>query len=146
PVGAAGSAGFARSVLREGRKAICRLLDQESFDLVNVHQPLAAAAVLEQVRSNRLPVLYTYLSPWADEYRIRHAGRAQSLAAAAALAERAWVQLNGQARERMEHRAVLQSDRMLVLSDFSRSQLREIHGVPMEKVTVVPGGVDTEKF
>src|SRR5262249_53036609 len=59
---------------------------------------------------------------------------------------RAWVHLNGTARERIEHRALLQCDRMMVLSDFSLSQLREIHAVPEEQVTVVPGGVDTEKF
>src|SRR5438128_12552298 len=35
---------------------------------------------------------------------------------------------------------------MLGLWGFSGTQWREIHGVRMEKVTVVPGGVDTEKF
>jgi glycosyltransferase involved in cell wall biosynthesis len=46
----------------------------------------------------------------------------------------------------MEHRALLQSDRMLVLSEFSRSQLRDIHAVSRDLVTVIPGGVDTSKF
>ena len=46
----------------------------------------------------------------------------------------------------MERRALQRADQMLVLSDFSTSQLSDIHGVPVEKVRVIPGGVDTDKF
>ena len=42
PVGGLGPIGFVRSVLREGGGAFSRLMNQEAFDLVNVHQPLAA--------------------------------------------------------------------------------------------------------
>jgi asparagine synthase (glutamine-hydrolysing) len=146
PVGGVGPIGFVRSVLREGGAAFSRLVNQETFDLINVHQPLAASAVLGVPESSRLPILYTYLSPWSDEYRIRLIRRGQPPRAAAALADRAWIHLNSQARERMERRALQRADQMLVLSDFSTSQLSDIHGIPVEKVRVIPGGVDTDKF
>jgi asparagine synthase (glutamine-hydrolysing) len=145
PAAGVGPLGFVRSVLCEGGRAFRRLMDQEEFDLINVHQPMAAAAVLGQTASARCPVLYTFLSPWSQEYRTRRVRGVQS-PAAAALADRAWMHLNSHARERMERQALLRSDRMLVLSEFSASQLGHIHQVPGEKVTVIPGGVDTETF
>src|SRR5207249_3786898 len=59
---------------------------------------------------------------------------------------RAWVYLNSRARECLERRALRQSDRMMVLSEFSLSQLGEIHRIPVEKVVVIPGGVDADRF
>jgi asparagine synthase (glutamine-hydrolysing) len=146
PVGGVGPVGFVRTVLREGGAAFSRLVEQEGFDLVNVHQPLAAAAIMGRAGAARLPVLYSYHSPWADEYQIRRRRRSRPLGAAAGLGERAWVHLNSQARERLERRALWQSDRMMVLSDFSTSQLRRIHQIPVERVVVIPGGVDVNRF
>ena len=35
-----------RSTIREGARAVSQILARESIDLINVHQPLAASAVL----------------------------------------------------------------------------------------------------
>jgi asparagine synthase (glutamine-hydrolysing) len=146
PVDASGTVGFMRSVLRKSRTAFERLQREESFDLINVHQPLAAAGVVEHPEARGLPVLYTYLSPWADEYRTRFVRRVKVRNRMAAVAARAWMHVNSHARQRMERRVLARSDRMLVLSEFTTSQLQEIHGIPADRVTRVPGGVDTERF
>jgi asparagine synthase (glutamine-hydrolysing) len=144
--GGMGPLGFVSSVVNHGGMAFARLMEQESFDLLAVYQPLAATAVFSRPESRGIPALYNYLSPWSDEYRFRRIQRSHPSTGLTAAADRAWVALNSQARKRMEHRAVLRADRMLVLSDFSTSQLRDIHAIPVEKVSVIPGGVDTGRF
>jgi asparagine synthase (glutamine-hydrolysing) len=146
PVGGIGPLGFVRAVIRNGGLAFAKLLNQEPFDLVNVHQPLAAAAVLSRPESRSLPLLYTYLSPWANEYRLRRVRKNDPEGASGGILDRAWVYMNSKARERMEARAVHQADRLLVLSDFSTAQLSDIHGVSVDRVSMVPGGVDTDRF
>jgi glycosyltransferase involved in cell wall biosynthesis len=146
PVRGRGAIALIRSVLREGGSAFARLVDQERFDLINVHQPLAGAAGLRRPESRGIPVLYTYLSPWSDEYRIRFNRRVKVRHPIVGPAVQAWVGVNSQARERVEREVVDRSDRLMVLSEFSVSQLKEIHGVDPARVTIVPGGVDTERF
>lgn len=146
PVAEGNPVAFTQSVLREGGKAFRRLLNETEFDLLNVHQPLEADAVLRQPESRALPTLYTYLSPWSDEYRVRFNRRLRGQSGPKAAAMQAWMQLNSRMRERIECGVLRRSDAVLVLSEFSASQIRDIHGLPTENATVVPGGVDTERF
>jgi asparagine synthase (glutamine-hydrolysing) len=137
---------FMQSVVREGGKAFQRLVREEGFDLINVHQPLAAASVLQQSASRGLPVVYTYLSPWSDEYRVRFHRRLRGRRGVTAAAMGAWMQVNSRMRERIEKGALLRSNAVIVLSEFSASQIRDIHGLPTDNVTVIPGGVDCRRF
>jgi glycosyltransferase involved in cell wall biosynthesis len=145
-VGGQGPLHFYRSVLRKGGETFARLTEEEGFDLINVHQPLAAAAVLRRAESKHRAVLYTYHSPWSEEYRTRFARSAQARSGMLAAATQAWVGINSRTREGIERRALSRSDRILVLSEFSVSKLRDIHGVARDRIRVIPGGIDTEKF
>lgn len=146
PVTLGNPVAFMQSVLREGGRAFRTLQREVEFDLLNVHQPLEAEAVLRQPESRNLPTVYTYLSPWSDEYRVRFSRRMRERQGATAVAMRAWMQVNSRLRERVERAALRRSDAVLVLSDFSTSQIRDIHGITTADVTVIPGGVDTERF
>jgi asparagine synthase (glutamine-hydrolysing) len=146
PVSEGNPVAFAQSVLREGGKAFKALVAQENFDLLNVHQPLEATAVLRCPESRELPVIYTYLSPWSDEYRTRFNRRKAGAAAPAGAAMHAWMQMNSRVRERVERDALCRSAAVLVLSQFSASQIRDIHRLSTDNVTVIPGGVDSERF
>ncbi|MHB2016631.1 MAG: asparagine synthase (glutamine-hydrolyzing) [Candidatus Xenobia bacterium] len=128
---------FMRSVLREGARAARRLVAQGRFDLINVHQPLAGAAVLRALQGTRM--LYTYLSPWGDEYWTRHQNGSSGL-------RRAWHGVNRAVRRSMEQRVVQAADRLLVLSHFTATQLDEIHHVPDSRISQLPGGVDADRF
>jgi glycosyltransferase involved in cell wall biosynthesis len=146
PVAEGNPVAFMQSVLREGGKAFRRLAEQERFDLINVHQPLEGAAVLQNAASRDVPILYTYLSPWSDEYRVRFKRRIREQSGAKALAMGAWMQVNSKLRERIERDALRRSHAIQVLSEFSASQIRDIHGLQTGKVTLIPGGVDVERF
>ncbi len=145
PVHGTGAAGFVQSVLREGGLAFARLMAEGGFDLVNVHQPLAGASVVGRAESQRVPILYTYHSPWSDEYRTRATRRSRARGVVR-LASHLWIHVNSQLRRHMERRVVTRADRLLVLSDFAASQIRDLHGVPDDRIARIPGGVDCDRF
>jgi asparagine synthase (glutamine-hydrolysing) len=146
PIAEGNPVAFMQAVVREGGKAFGRLASQRPFDLINVHQPLEAAAVLQHRASNGVPVLYTYLSPWSDEYRVRFKRRMSGRGRVTTLAMGAWMHMNSSLRQRIECDALRRADSVMVLSEFSTSQIRDIHGLPVDNVTVIPGGVNTERF
>jgi len=146
PVAQGNPAAFMQSVIREGGKAFRRLVAEKPFDVINVHQPLEGAAVLQQPASRGVPVVYTYLSPWSDEYRVRFNRRIRERHGVTALAMGAWMRMNSDLRARIERNALRRSDAVMVLSEFSVSQIRDIHGCSTENVSVIPGGVDCNRF
>ena len=122
PVQAGPAPVLMRSVLREGGRTARRLL-QEGFDVVDIEQPLEGAAVLAAVRAHGVPIVYSFHSPWGDEYwtRLRSPGSA-------------WHRVNKHLRERMERRVVHAAERVIVLSEFSLHQLIETHGVDLARI------------
>ncbi|MGV3721923.1 MAG: asparagine synthase (glutamine-hydrolyzing) [Actinomycetota bacterium] len=146
PVAEGNPVAFMQSVVREGGKAFQRLALEQQFDLLNVHQPLEAAAVLQQAASHGLPVVYTYLSPWSDEYRVRFKRRIRGRTGVTAMAMGAWMQMNSGLRARMERNALRRSDAVMVLSEYSASQIRDLHGLSTQHAAVIPGGVNCDRF
>ncbi|HOJ21545.1 MAG TPA: glycosyltransferase family 4 protein [Armatimonadota bacterium] len=138
---------FMRSTIREGARAVSQILARESIDLINVHQPLAASAVLHAPGATRYPFVYTFLSPWADEFRVR--AKARSTRDGRRLSNTlrwAIIKAGACARRRIENHALAACRRILVLSDFSADQLWSIHGIGGERITRIPGGVDADRF
>jgi glycosyltransferase involved in cell wall biosynthesis len=91
-------------------------------------------------------VVYNYLSPWSEEYRTRALQGRLPLADPATVrplpAESALIAL----RKRLE-RGVLQRSRRAILMTESMADICcDLHGLSREKIVVIPGGVDTDRF
>jgi len=83
------------------------------------------------------PRTYTIHGLWAVEYRDRLVAPSRWAAP--------WHRLNRALRHRIEARVLDHSDAAIVLSEFMRERLRDHHpGAP--SCSVVPGGVDVERF
>src|SRR5215470_13711574 len=54
---------FVRGAVFAARRAARELLAHSTFDVIDVHQPLAGYGVLGLPAARRLPMLYTFLSP-----------------------------------------------------------------------------------
>jgi len=50
------------------------------------------------------------------------------------------------ARKYIEKAILRKSDRIVVLSQHTRDKLGKVYGLPASKVSIIPGGVDLEKF
>ncbi|AKJ63483.1 glycosyltransferase family 4 protein [Kiritimatiella glycovorans] len=132
------AARFLVSSIRRGRALFRRLHRETPFDALVFHQPFAAAAVLSAPESRDLRNLYVCHSLAFEEYAMLH----NRPAGPRALVRSAHIE----ALRRLERYALRRAERICVLSDYTRSKLRERHRVPPERVEIIPGGVDTGTF
>jgi glycosyltransferase involved in cell wall biosynthesis len=133
------SLSFLRSTRVNGRRLLESIIKDRSFDVVNFQQPFTAHAILESPASRTLPKVYTSLSLSFEEFLSRNPAPerwTQKLAYRANVAARRWI----------ERRALAQSDRIIVLSRFSRDKLERYHRIAPAKITLIPGGVSLGRF
>ncbi|MBI3622347.1 MAG: glycosyltransferase family 4 protein [Nitrospirae bacterium] len=129
------AAAFLFSTLIRARALFDRLLAEEPVDLIHLHQPLSAAGVLRSPRSRSIPTLYTCHSLAFEEYDTREPDANPILAA-----------LHSWGRKRLERNAIEQSRRVTTLSEFMRQRVHARHGAPLERIDVIPGGVNEMRF
>src|SRR5207247_6705014 len=109
-------------------------------------QPLAGACVLRNRAAQKLPTAYQFPSPWSDECRIRLMRRHRALANPDALKLTPQEKIQIALRKAIEQRVVQRANCVLVLSKYMGSLCRSLHHIAEDRVTVVPGGVDTNHF
>lgn len=113
--------------LRAARRVTRQVLDAESPDLVAAHFALYAAPVLGALA--RRPFVVHFHGPWAAESAVEGGGR-----------------LSTRAKHLLERAVYRRADRLIVLSSAFRDVLCESYGIDSDRVRIVPGGVDTERF
>ncbi len=128
---------FVSSILG-ARRAYARSLADRQWDAVLFHQPLSAVG-LRGILPSGTPSVYVFHSPAATEYRIRaaypHSSRPRlGLGVACALLR--WA----------EGASLRRCRRVIVLSDFSRRTLLDIHGPLPASIVRIPGGADLARF
>lgn len=125
---------FALSSIRQPRILFQALQRRVGFDLINLHQPFSALGILASSQSRGVRTVYTFHSPAFLEFRLRQ-GATRKLTPLYALLLR-WL----------EKFCLNKADRIVVLSRFSKSLLQKHYGIGGDKVAVIPGGVDLERF
>lgn len=95
--------------------------------LIATHFALYAAALLPRLRKSKHVVHFH--GPWATE----SAREGQALPVVMA---KRWI----------ENRVYRSADRFIVLSSAFRHVLSKDYGIPPEKIRIVPGGVETDRF
>jgi glycosyltransferase involved in cell wall biosynthesis len=104
-------------------------------DAVLLHHPYPGALLAGARALAGVPLAVAYLSPWHEEYLVRDpAARGRARAALAGV------------RRRIEGRVVRRARAVLPMSRFMAERVCGLHGVPRERVRIVPGGVDRERF
>ncbi len=116
------------------RELFDNLTRDVKFDVINFHQPLSAAPVLCHKKSKNSLTVYTFHSPWHLEYEIENNS--------VPILRR----LNSLLRKKAERFCLNRCDKIVVLSEYSRNMLTDIHGIDKDKISLIPGGIDTEKF
>ena len=137
---------FFVSFLWRCRRKFKYLLRDNTFDIINFHQPLSAMGVLTVYKSWNIPRVYTFHSLWFQEYEIRITKDENSMGFFKKTLSLFWIQLNIGLRRIIERVCLKAANQIIVLSDFSKEQLIKYHRVPASKISLIPGGVDTERF
>ncbi|MBI1845731.1 MAG: glycosyltransferase family 4 protein, partial [Candidatus Rokubacteria bacterium] len=124
------------------RAALRRAARDWSADLVHAHHGISG---LGAARAHLGPRCYTFYGPWHLQLLAESATR-RDRPAVTRWARRAWTPSKTALTRRIERAALRASARPVVLSRYSARQLETIHGVPAARTTIVPGGVDLDRF
>jgi glycogen synthase len=115
------------SRLRGCRRAVRTVLGSDRIDVVAAHFSLYALPALDLVQDR--PFVFHFHGPWARE--------------SAAEGERG---LGVTLKRMIETRVYRRADRFVTLSEAFAAMLEREHGVPRERIFVVPGGVDADHY
>lgn len=123
------------SLARYPPKLHSRFKKDSPFQAVIAHQPLNCFSLLIRRRLHNLPLLYVFHSPSHEEYLLSHNH------------ERAFKRLFNMTLRLITERCCLKNaEKIMVLSRFMRRKVKEIHGIPEQRIVVNPGGVDLDRF
>jgi len=130
---------FLKSTWQNSRQLFKSLEYKIRFDGINFHQPFSAIGAVQSPLSRNIKKVYTCHSLSFEEYISRNAEPAGYIA-------KSLYFLNVYLRKWLENRILKKSDKIVVLSRFTRDKLLRVHRVAPQKVTLIPGGVDLRRF
>ena len=129
------------------RKAFQALSESEKFDVTHGHWPHSAAGVFEHPATDGALKVYTLHAPFFEEEKIEAAVlRAEQPLTVRGMLKRMWVPLSLLEKRRTERRALRRCSAVFVLSRFMKQRAFDHLTVPLRKLKVISGGVDTERF
>ena len=117
----------ALSRLRACRRAVRAALAADRVDVVAAHFSLYALPVLDLLQARRF--VFHFHGPWAGE------SRAEGESAVSVAVKRT-----------IESRVYRRADRFIVLSAAFAEILQRQHGIARDRIFVVPGGVDANRY
>lgn len=115
-----------RRLLRSKQAFSHRVL--QTPDAINLHFALYSFPLLGQLPQD-VPVTFTFHGPWAEESQ-----------------REGQHSLGTQVKAWMEQQVYQRCDRFIVLSQAFGKILHETYGIPWEKIHVIPGGVNIQRF
>lgn len=127
--------------------AFCHLLKEEKFNLICIHFAYSALGILLSPKTKDLPVVRIFYGPWADEHKEEMKNRFLTSSAHMKkflLRMRQWLVYK--VMYSIEKFCLDRSNKIAVLSKFSKNLLINNYNVPDEKIKVISGGVDTQRF
>lgn len=111
----------------KARREAGRIMAEQKTSLVAAHFALYAAPLGRRLRD--VPLVVHFHGPWAHEGIVEGDSR-----------------LTTHYKMHLEQRVYRHADRCIVLSEAFRDILHGSYGVPLERIRIVPGGVDLERF
>jgi glycosyltransferase involved in cell wall biosynthesis len=130
-------ASFVWSSVRRSVEAFDRLRCTEPLEAVVVHQSLAGLGAILSRRHAASRWIYVCHSLAHEEYATRQA---------ATWSNGLRRYLNGHVRCWIERTVMSRCDRVVVLSDYMRRRVMEAHGIPAERIVLIPGATDPHTF
>jgi glycosyltransferase involved in cell wall biosynthesis len=118
----------------EGKRA----QQETGLDVVFAHQALVAFGPLFSSAVSQIPFVYFFHSLWHEEYLIKK----QSLIGQTPWSAKAFAFF----MREMEKRVLSRAMKIFVLSRYSAEQISRIHHLPLEKVVMIPAGVELDRF
>ena len=129
---------FLVSTVMNCRKLFKQISQKISFDLLNFHQPFSAFAINLLKNKKRIKKVYTCHSLSFEEYTLRRLKKG--------FLSTPFFHLNLFLRKVIEKFSLSKCERIIVLSQFTKDKLVNTHSILEEKISIIPGGSDLERF
>ena len=127
------------SIWRMVRKKVNHILKSGNIDLIHIHNPLVGFAVILIPKLWNVPKVCHFHSSWFDEEKINQVGTETS--------EISWkLKIQLEIIRLMEWTGYAVSRSIFFLSEYSKNRFLKYYPFAKPKLTVIPGGVDTEEF
>jgi glycosyltransferase involved in cell wall biosynthesis len=139
PVNRAHEASFLWSSVRRSVKRFDHLRGTAPIDAVVIHQSVAGLGPILSRRHAVPRWMYVCHSLAYEEYETRHAAAQSALGGFRR-------QMNVRARRSIEGTVMSLCQRVVVLSEFMRQRVIRAHGIPTDRIALVPGAVDPQAF
>lgn len=130
---------FFCSVLRNGKLLFEKLCRNFHFDCINFHQPFSSLAITQSSLSKKIAKFYTCHSLSFEEYISRNHSKI-------GLFKFPQYYLNIYMRKFIEKRILYRSDKITVLSQFTKEKLLDVYKIAPKKISIISGGVDFNRF
>jgi len=124
------------SLMRYPTEFYCRFTQNIPFHAAICHQPFNCFSLLIMRKLRDIPFFYVFHSPSHEEYNILQNKKRSHVITIPQI----------KAREIIEGFCIKRALRIVVLSEYMKSKVKQIHKIPGERIVVNPGGVDLEKF
>jgi glycosyltransferase involved in cell wall biosynthesis len=124
-----------RAVGRDSAKRFGQVFGSEKFDVAAFHQPLISRAFRRGDMPAGAARAYFFHSPWHLEYSAERDKR-----------KGLGFLFNTRVRRRLEKQALKPAQAVITLSWYMKGLAGELHGYPAERIHIITGGVDTERF
>ncbi len=138
-VNRAHEAAFLWSSVRRSIDAFDSLRQTEPLDAVIIHQALAGWGPIVSRRHAASRWVYVCHSLAHEEFETRR-GPAQSTVG------HLRRQINCHARRWIERAVIMRCDQVVVLSEFMRRRVMAVHGIPADRIVLIPGATDPKTF
>ena len=130
---------YLKSTGENSKRLFESLQRQHQFDVIIFEQPFSALGVVQSPLSHHVKTLYICFSLSFEEFVSRNKKPGW-------LAGKFVYKLNVVSRQYLEKRALKNSDKIIVLSQFTIDKLNKAYKIPSEKYAIIPGGVDLDRF
>ncbi|MBI5360616.1 MAG: glycosyltransferase family 4 protein [Planctomycetes bacterium] len=122
------------------RKIFSDLHKQKPFDALHGHHPLPVYAIKRLDTAKNLPCFMHFHSPWHEEYLTRKTRSWKNFYRLPA------VWFFSSMRRRTEKWALDNSTKIICLSDYMKQKIAVTHKIREDKIAIVPGAADMERF
>jgi len=123
------------TLLKEPPKLFNNYIDKGQLAAVISHQPFTYFSLIINGRMRGVPLIYVFHSPNHEEYMLSNI-RLYYLAGI----------FLSQLRRKIEQFCLKKASRILVLSQFMKQKIIDLHQIPSDRIIVNPGGVDLDRF
>lgn len=132
------SFGLVYSEIKGSYSLLNRLIERTDFDLVCVHQCMAAIGPYFNRLIKNKPIMYFFHSPWSLEFLTKRKDNTG--------ANSFWAKAVARVMHRIEKRMVSKASEIVVLSSSMQDRVQSMHRKSTEHISIIPAGIDLNHF